>query len=137
VSLEAQLSKLRQGVARLIDSYTEGFIEKSEFEPRLRRQRERISEVEEQLKHLADEAMLEQELRQTVGHLQDFAVKVTENLDQITWVARRDILRTLIKRIEIGKTHITIIFRVGPSPGVVTSRLGVLQDCRPHVYAHA
>jgi site-specific DNA recombinase len=69
VNLEAQLSTLRQGVARFIDSDTEGFLEKSAFEPRLRRQRERISEVEEQLQHLADEAMLEQELRQTVGHV--------------------------------------------------------------------
>ena len=32
-ALEAQVSKLRQGLARLIDSYTEGLIEKDEFEP--------------------------------------------------------------------------------------------------------
>jgi site-specific DNA recombinase len=132
VSLEAHLAKLRQGVARLIDSYTESLIDKSEFEPRLKRQRERISEVEEQLKHLADEAMLEQELKQIVGHLEDFGLKVKESLDQASWLARRDILRTLVKRIEIGKTQITIVFRVGPSPGVVSPRLDVLQDCRPH-----
>src|ERR687886_616041 len=30
---DAQIARLRQGVARLIDGYTEGLIEKSEFEP--------------------------------------------------------------------------------------------------------
>jgi site-specific DNA recombinase len=34
---EAQISKLRQGMGRLIDSYTEGLIDKGEFEPRLTR----------------------------------------------------------------------------------------------------
>src|SRR5207237_7804972 len=97
----------------------------------------RISEVEEQLKHEASEAMLEQELKQIVGHLEDFGLKVKENLDQASWLARRDILRTLVKRIEIGKTHITIVFRVGPSPGVVSPRMDVLQDCRPRVHENA
>ena len=70
-------------------------------------------------------------------NLEDFGLKVKENLDQASWLARRDILRTLVKRIEIGKTHITIVFRVGPSPGVVSPRMDVLQDCRPRVHAHA
>ncbi len=68
-----------------------------------------------------------------MGHLEDFGLKVKENLDQASWLDRRDILRTLVKRIEIGKTHITVVFRVGPSPGVVGPRLDVLQDCRPRV----
>ena len=45
-SLDSQLGKLRQGMARLIDSYAEGLIEKSEFEPRIMRLRERISKLE-------------------------------------------------------------------------------------------
>ncbi|MGH2412390.1 MAG: recombinase family protein, partial [Microcystaceae cyanobacterium] len=32
-SLEAQISKLRRGMGRLIDSYTEGLVDKDEFEP--------------------------------------------------------------------------------------------------------
>jgi site-specific DNA recombinase len=40
-SLEARIGRLRQGVARLIDSYAEGLIDKAEFEPRVRRMRER------------------------------------------------------------------------------------------------
>ena len=41
--LEAQIGKVRQGVARLIDSYAEGLMEKHEFEPRITRLRQRIA----------------------------------------------------------------------------------------------
>jgi hypothetical protein len=60
---EAQLQKLRQGLARLIDSYAEGLIEKSEFEPRIGRLRQRIGALEVQARELADAALLQSELR--------------------------------------------------------------------------
>lgn len=42
-SLEAQISKLRRGMGRLIDSYAEGLIDKDEFEPRVTRLQERVA----------------------------------------------------------------------------------------------
>jgi site-specific DNA recombinase len=41
-TLELQINKLRQGIARLIDSYAEGFIERVEFEPRIKQMKERL-----------------------------------------------------------------------------------------------
>lgn len=38
-TVEGQISKLRQGLARLIDSYADGLIDKHEFEPRITRLR--------------------------------------------------------------------------------------------------
>ncbi len=55
-TVEGQISKLRQGVARLIDSYAEGLIDKGEFEPRMTRLRQRLARLEEQRQALADEA---------------------------------------------------------------------------------
>ena len=46
-TVEGQSSKLRQGIARLIDSYAEGLIDKQEFEPRITRLRQRLARVEE------------------------------------------------------------------------------------------
>ena len=57
-TVEGQISQLRQGVARLIDSYAEGLIDKHEFEPRITRLRQRLARLEEQRQHLADEAAL-------------------------------------------------------------------------------
>jgi site-specific DNA recombinase len=134
--LEAHLSTLQQGVSRLIASYAEGLIDKSEFEPRLKRQRQRIAEVEEQQKQLADEASLRNELRLIIGRLEDFATKVKENLDQASWLDRRDILRALVKRVEIGQAQVTIVFRIGPSPGASSPNIDLSQHCWQRVYAH-
>ena len=136
-SLEARLAKLRQGISRLIDSYAEGLIDKNEFEPRLRRQRQRVVEVEEQQKQLADETALRDELRLIIGRLEDFATKVRDNLDQASWLDRRAILRALVKRVEIGKTHVTVVFRIGPSPGVPNPTIDLSQHCWQRVHAPA
>jgi site-specific DNA recombinase len=71
-TVEAQLGKLRQGVARLIDSYAEGLLEKHEFEPRITRLRQRLTHLGEQRQQLADEAALQTELQLIIGHLEDF-----------------------------------------------------------------
>ena len=79
-TLTAQLDRLRQGVARLIDSYTEGLIDKQECEPRMQRLRQRIAHVEEQCQQLAEEAALQQELRLIIGRLEEFATRVSDGL---------------------------------------------------------
>jgi len=44
--VESQLARIRRSIARLIDAYTDGLIEKAEFEPRLGRLRQRITPFE-------------------------------------------------------------------------------------------
>jgi len=51
----SQLGKLRQDLARLIDSYAEGLLAKREFEPRITRLRDRIAKVQDQLQRLPNE----------------------------------------------------------------------------------
>src|SRR5712692_9189742 len=58
--LESQMSKLRRGIARLIDSYADGLIDKQEFEPRVTRMRERMQHLEEQLHRLKEESEVEE-----------------------------------------------------------------------------
>ncbi len=61
--LEAQMGKLRRGIARLIDGYAEGLIDKQEFEPRVTRMRERMQHLEEQAQRLKEASEAEEELR--------------------------------------------------------------------------
>ena len=56
--IEAQIAKLRRAMARLIDGYAEGLIDKAEFEPRIAGLRQRIKGWEEQAASLRDEAAL-------------------------------------------------------------------------------
>jgi site-specific DNA recombinase len=113
--LEAQLGKLRRGIARLIDSYAEGLIDKQEFEPPVTRMRERMQHLEEQVQHLKEESEVQEELRVILGRLETFAAKVQEGLHQADFQTRREIIRTLVKRVEVDQQHIRIIFRLSPT----------------------
>src|SRR5262249_5658587 len=64
-----QLTKLRQGLGRLIDSYTEGLLAKEEFEPRLGRLRQRIAALEQQAQQELDELAATHDLHLFVGRL--------------------------------------------------------------------
>jgi site-specific DNA recombinase len=61
--VERQLSKLRQGITRLIDGYTEGYIDKGEFEPRIRRFKERLQTLEAQAKQLYADSQQQAQLQ--------------------------------------------------------------------------
>jgi site-specific DNA recombinase len=113
--LEGQIGRLRQGIVRLIDSYADGIIEKMEFEPRIARMRERLKQMERQAQNLKDEASLQRELRLILGRLQDFVSKIKEGLHSLDWSARREIIRALVKRVEIDQEHVHVIFRVNPT----------------------
>ena len=116
-NLQARMGRLRQGIARLIDSYAEGLIDKAAFEPRIARMRERLMQIEEQAQQINDDASLEQELRLILGRLDEFALRVNNGLDQADWSTRREIIRALVKRVEIDQEQVRVVFRVNPPPG--------------------
>ena len=66
-TVEGQISQLRQGVARLIDSDADNLIDKHEFEPRITRLRQRLARLEEQRQAQADEAAWHGELQLIIG----------------------------------------------------------------------
>ena len=58
---EAQIGKLRQGLARLRDSDAEGLLDQQECAPRMTRRRPRLTPREEQAQQLQDAAALQPE----------------------------------------------------------------------------
>lgn len=47
-SLTARIGHLKRGIARLIDAYSEGLLEKEEFEPKIRQMKERLARLEKE-----------------------------------------------------------------------------------------
>ena len=129
--LEGQIGRLRQGIVRLIDSYADGIIEKVEFEPRIARMRERLKQMEEQAQNLKDEASLQRELQLILGRLEDFVSKIQDGLHAVDWLTRREIIRALVKRVEIDQEHVHVIFRVNPITPALPSEKNAqsLQHC--------
>jgi site-specific DNA recombinase len=129
-TVEGQISKLRQGIARLIDSYAEGLIDKGEFEPRVTRLRQRLARVEEQRQALADEAAVQGELQLIIGRLEDFATKLHDGLEAADWASKRDLIRALVKRVEVSRLEVNVVFRIDPYPGDNDPEKKSLQLCR-------
>lgn len=129
-TVESQLAKVRRSIARLIDSYTDGYIEKSEFEPRIQRLRQRIADLENKAHSLADEANRQAQLRLVITRLEDFAGKVKDGLAAADWNQKRELIRTMVQRIEIGKEDVNVVFRIPPDPFESSPNGGVMQHCR-------
>jgi len=117
-------------VARLIDSYADGLLDKHEFEPRIVRLRQRIAHLEAQRQQLADDATLHTELQLIIGRLEDFATKVHDRLGEADWTSQRDLIRTLVRRVEVARDQVNIVFRVDPHPEESDPEKKSLQLCR-------
>ena len=99
---------------RLIDSFTEGLIEKDQFTARMARTKNRIVELDARIKADAGDADHLEHLRLAAKRLRELAAAVGPHLATADWHRRRDIIRTLVQRIEIGREVIKIVFRVTP-----------------------
>jgi site-specific DNA recombinase len=128
-SFARRAANVKRTISRLIDSYSEGLLEKEEFEPRLRAARERLARLEGEAKSQADEAGRRAELRLVLGKFQEFAEQIQSGLHEADWATRREILRALVKQIEVGDEDIHIVYRIPPVPFVENGKEEVLQDC--------
>jgi site-specific DNA recombinase len=118
---------VRQGLARLIDSYAEGLLEKHEFEPRITRLRQRLTQLEEQRQQLIDVTALQTEIRLIVGRLEDFAAKMDAGLEDSDWLSKREMIRALVKRVEVTPDRVNVVFRVDAYPGEASPEKKSLQ----------
>src|SRR3982074_1602899 len=115
--LDRQSATLRRGIERLIDSYAEGGIEKSEFPPRIAGLKQRLSQPEERRQAAEDAAGLERDLSLIISRMEDFAEKVVKGLNNLDCDGKREIVRTVVRRIEIDQNNVEVIFRVPPNGG--------------------
>ncbi len=104
-------------------------LESSESAPRLTGLRQRVAKLEAEavaLQHAAEQA---RSLQLVVGKLETFAALVRGQLDGADWDTRRDIIRTLVRRIEIDDQHVRVVFRVDPGPQDGTGSRRIPQHC--------
>jgi site-specific DNA recombinase len=110
--LDRQMTTLRRGIDRLIDSYSTGLIDRNEFEPRINALKQRTSQLDQQRQAALDVANADRELSLVINRLEDFSAKVDQGLDRLDWLGKRKLIRTLVRRIEIDHSDIEVVFRV-------------------------
>src|SRR6202790_1959027 len=115
--LDRQMTALRRGIDRLIDCYAGGFLDKAEFEPRIAGLKLRMSQIRDRQEAAVEAANAERELSLVVSRLEDFSARVNQGLDRLDWHGTRQIIHTLVRRIEIDRDSVEVVFRVPPMGG--------------------
>jgi site-specific DNA recombinase len=128
-SLSARIAQLKRGIARLIDAYSDGLLDKDEFEPKIRHAKERLAQLQAEAQTLADEEAQRGELRLVIGKLEEFAERLDRGLEDADWSTRREIIRALVKQIEVSDKQIRIVYRVNAVPFAEAPNGGIAQDC--------
>src|SRR3954452_18412836 len=123
------INNVKKLISRLIDAYGDGLLEKSEFEPRVSSARERLAKLEVECQQRIGEATHEAELRLVIGQLEEFARRVSQELEGPDWDTRREIVRALVKQVEVDEEEIRIVYRVSPSPFEGGPQQGRSQHC--------
>jgi len=131
--VDKQIAKLRQGITRLIDGYAEGYLDKTEAEPRIRRFKERLQTLEAQAEQCRAQAQQQSDLQLIIGRLEEFSTKVKDGLEKLDWHGCRELIRTLVKRVEIDHQRINVVFRVGDSM-FPDGNDPLLQHCRGRAF---
>jgi hypothetical protein len=123
------VSNVKKMIARLIDAYSDGLVDKSEFEPRISAARARLAKLEDEHRQRIGEAAQEAELRLVIGQLEEFARRVSEGLQEPNWDTRQEIVRALLKKVEVEEEEVRIVYRVSPSPFERGPQQGNSQHC--------
>jgi site-specific DNA recombinase len=137
--VKSRIKAIKRGVSRLIDSYEEGLIDKEEFEPRIKMAKQKLQKLEGEIgKQIADAEQIKT-LQLVIGKMKDFADKIKDNLTNTDWTTRREIIRALVKQIEIDAGEVNIVYKIAPDSLISDSNKpekGNLQYCRRRHFPH-
>ena len=128
-SLIPLAQKLKRGIGRLIDIYQDGYIDREEFESRLNHSKQRLHNLEEQIVTLSQTQDRDKNLQLMIGHVETFAKMVEGSLEKADFSTKREVIRALVKQIEIGDQDVKIVYKVDSLPFVQAPEKGVLQHC--------
>ena len=145
-ALDRQIARLRRGMDRLIDGYAEQVIDADEFKPRLGGLKQRLARLQAERDDAAVAHEAERSLHLVIGRLEEFAGRVRGGLDSLDWHGQREVMRALVRRIEIDRDQVEVVFRIpgrppdgrgmaGPAPDATSKTTPVRQhrgrSCNP------
>ncbi|NNF96634.1 MAG: recombinase family protein, partial [Halobacteria archaeon] len=113
-ALKRQKTQLEKGVSRLVDSYASSINEKSDFEPKVKNLKFKIAQIDSQIEQGDKTENAQHELFLVINRLEEFAKAINVTLDTIDFDTKRDTIRALVKRVEIYKDEVVIVFRIDP-----------------------
>ena len=113
-SFKALRLKQQHALERLIDSFTEGLIEKDQFTSRMARTKGRIAELDAQIQAYSGDVDQMENVRLAAERLREFSATIGPDLVDADWHRRRELIRAFVQKVEIGKDDVRIVFRLFP-----------------------
>jgi len=127
---KTRVNTLRGRLDRLIDAYANGLIQTSEFENRIGPLRSQHDREVATLASQQGELAMGHDIASVTETLSKLAGQVDEKLDAASFELKRELLTLLVKRIEIHRNEIRIVYKVPPNPFVPSpGNRGKLQHC--------
>lgn len=129
IKINTQIQKINLGISRLIDTYSDATITKEEFEPKIKILRQRLAIIKGQQKNLQHENNLQHKLEAAIMNLKHFGLNIKAQLKSSDWETKRMIINLLIKRVEIGKEKIGVVFKIAPPNSIKDTKTKNLPYC--------
>ena len=120
-SLDKLIGQVKRRIARLVEMYADGYIEKDRFQSEMDLSRKRLTELESEREGLKEEESQRAELRLVIGRIEEFADQMRAGLDTSDAKTRRRIICALVKEIQVDAEEIHIVYRVNPRPFAQTT----------------
>jgi site-specific DNA recombinase len=132
-SLDKLISQVKRRIARLVEMYADGYLEKDRFQSEMEQSRKRLTELESERAGLEEEESQRAELRKVIGRIEEFAEQMRAGLDTSDAKTRRRIICALVKEIQIHAEEVHIVYKVNPRPVAQTTPApGNMPDCWGH-----
>jgi site-specific DNA recombinase len=126
---ESRWRRVQGSLDRLINAFAEGLIDRPEFEPRARQARQRLKELAAEGKLLTQRETRDEQAKEVIERLEQFAAHVRKGLAQADRAKRREIVRALVKRVELSRDDVRIVYRVDLCPFEPGPKRGQLRHC--------
>jgi site-specific DNA recombinase len=115
-SLDKLIGQVKRRIARLVEMYADGYLEKDRFASEMERSRRRLTELESERAGLEEEEGQRAELHLVIGRIEGFAEQMRAGLETSDAGTRRRIICALVKEIQIHAEEVRIVYRVNPRP---------------------
>lgn len=113
VAMQRQLSELRAQARRLVDAYQTGAIPLDALHTRQRHLTERIAELELAVQSTSGNALNRKQMKNQITL---FAAQVADNLDQMNFVQRQELLRTVLEKVVVTEEKVELFFKIPLPP---------------------
>ena len=116
--IEKSVRDLRSRINRLIDAYTDGSLAPEEFKPRVGQLRERLRREEATYESQTRNSTDASDLVDIQATLEKFSKDVVDHLETADEKKKRDLIKLLVKRIEITADAVRVVYKVPIHPFV-------------------